>query len=73
MDEPRIYMTDVRDAKLCSKGTRKLFEYYGYDYTSFLQNGITVSEAEKSGNSAVIAIAKRVRERHAKQEGAAHG
>ena len=35
----RIYMSDIRKAKMCSSGTRAFFLRQGWDWQDFLKNG----------------------------------
>ena len=36
----KIYMSDLRKAKMCAKGTRAFFLAHGLDFQDFLKNGI---------------------------------
>ncbi|WP_042089778.1 hypothetical protein [Acinetobacter bereziniae] len=40
----KIYMSDIRNAKMCARGTRAFFILHGLDFQDFLKNGI---DAEK--------------------------
>lgn len=42
-----ITMRDIRKAKMCSRGARKLAERHDLDWSDFLRNGIGSSELEK--------------------------
>lgn len=35
----KIYMSDIRKAKMCSGGTRAFFLRQGWDWQDFLKNG----------------------------------
>ena len=35
----KIYMSDIRRAKMCSSGTRAFFLSQGWDWQDFLKNG----------------------------------
>ncbi|WP_104471230.1 hypothetical protein [Acinetobacter indicus] len=35
----KIYMSDIRKAKMCSGGTRAFFLRQGWDWQEFLKNG----------------------------------
>ncbi len=35
----KIYMSDIRKAKMCSSGTRSFFLRQGWDWQDFLKNG----------------------------------
>lgn len=36
----KIYMSDIRNAKMCARGTRAFFILHGLDFQDFLKNGI---------------------------------
>lgn len=36
----RIYMSDIRKANMCSRGTRAFFLAKGWDFQDFLLNGL---------------------------------
>jgi hypothetical protein len=38
--EPRVFMRHIRQAKLCSGGTRTWWKDNGLDWNDFLKNGI---------------------------------
>lgn len=38
-----IYMSDIRAAKMCSKGTRDFFCKHNLDWSDFLKNGVPAS------------------------------
>lgn len=38
----KIYMSDIRKAKMCSRGTRAFFLSKGWDFQDFLKNGIDI-------------------------------
>lgn len=38
----KIYMSDIRNAKMCARGTRAFFMLHGLDFQDFLKNGIDV-------------------------------
>jgi len=44
----KIYMSDIRNAKMCARGTRAFFMLHGLDFQDFLKNGI---DAEKILNT----------------------
>ncbi len=35
----KIYMSDIRKAKMCARGTRAFFISQGWDWQDFLKNG----------------------------------
>jgi len=40
----KIYMSDLRKAKMCAKGARSFAGRNGIDWTDFLKNGIDISK-----------------------------
>ena len=38
----KLFMSDIRKAKMCSKGARAFFLQKGWDFQDFLKNGIDV-------------------------------
>lgn len=36
----KIYMSDIRKANMCSRGTRAFFSVRGWDFQDFLLNGL---------------------------------
>ena len=48
----KIYMSDIRRAKMCARGSRAFFLSQGWDWQDFLGNGIDL-EIVKSTNDAV--------------------
>ena len=48
----RVYMSDIRKAKMCAKGARAFFESQGWDFQEFLKNGIDI-ETVKACNDAM--------------------
>lgn len=61
-DIPRIYIRHIRQEKLCAGGTRDWFKRYGFDWSDFLENGISVEAFEGTGDAFAIRIAKNARE-----------
>ena len=43
----KIYMSDLRKAKMCARGSRAFFLRHGLDWQDFLANGIDLEIAEK--------------------------
>ena len=48
----RIYMSDLRKAKMCARGSRAFFLSQGWDWQDFLENGIEL-EIVKSTKDAM--------------------
>lgn len=49
-------MSDIRKAKMCSRGTRAFFLARGWDFQDFLKNGIDIEVVKTSED----AMAKQV-------------
>ena len=49
----KIYMSDIRKAKMCARGSRAFFLSQGWDWQDFLENGIDL-EIVKSTNDAMV-------------------
>lgn len=52
----RVYMRHIRQAKLCSPGTRAWFNKYGFNWSAFLSDGIEAERLLETGDP----FAKRV-------------
>ena len=48
----KIYMSDLRKAQMCARGSRAFFLSLGWDWQDFLKNGIDI-EIVKSTNDAM--------------------
>lgn len=44
----RIYMSDLRKAKMCARGSRAFFLSQGWDWQDFLKNGIDLEIVKAS-------------------------
>ncbi len=44
----RIYMSDLRKAKMCARGSRAFFLSQGWDWQEFLKNGIELEVVKAS-------------------------
>lgn len=62
----RIYISDIRKARMCSKGTRAFFLSKGWDFQDFLKNGIEL-EIVKSCDDAMAQQVVEVFENGRKQ------
>lgn len=62
----RIYMSDIRKANMCSRGTRAFFLANGWDFQDFLKNGIDI-EVVKACNDAMAQQVIKVVENGRKQ------
>lgn len=48
MIEMKIYMSDIRKAKMCARGSRAFFLLQGWDWQDFLKNGIDIEIVKAS-------------------------
>ena len=48
MIEMKIYMSDIRKAKMCARGSRAFFLSQGWDWQDFLKNGIDIEIVKAS-------------------------
>lgn len=62
----RIYMSDIRKANMCSRGTRAFFLAKGWNFQDFLKNGIDI-EVVKASNDAMAQQVVKVVENGRKQ------
>lgn len=60
----RVEMRHIRQAKLCSRGTRIWFKHHDFDWTDFLANGLPVEQFEATGDKLALDVAKIAREEH---------
>lgn len=58
-----LTMSDVRAAKMCSRGTRIWFVKQGFDYADFLKNGIDAEKFIATGDPMALQIVEVARER----------
>lgn len=57
----RIYMSDIRKANMCSKGTRVFFLQQGWDFQDFLKNGIDAEKFIKTGDAMALQVVEVAR------------
>lgn len=56
-----VYIQHIRAADLCARGARQWFEFHGFSWQDFLDNGKAAEELEATGDAfafAVTAIAR---------------
>lgn len=51
-----IYMSDIRKAKMCAKGTRAFFDKNGWDFQDFLKNGLDSSYFIATGDAMALQV-----------------
>lgn len=57
----RIYMSDLRKAKMCARGSRAFFLRHGLDWQDFLANGIDIEIAEKFDDAMIRQVVEYVK------------
>ena len=57
----KIYMSDIRKAKMCSAGARAFFLRQGWDWQDFLNNGIELSVVESSKDAMALQVVELVK------------
>ena len=51
-----ITMEHIRQAKMCSRGTRKFFQSNGLDWSDFLKNGIEEEKLASTGDAMALRV-----------------
>lgn len=59
--EPRIFMADLRRARMCSGGARDFFARHDLDWDDFLRNGVPVDRVEATGDAMALKVVEVVR------------
>ena len=54
--ETKVTMRHIREARMCSKGTRAFFEAHGLDWNEFLREGIDATKLEATGDAMAIKV-----------------
>jgi len=57
-----IYMSDIRAAKMCSKGTRAFFKKHDMDWSTFIKEGLPSEEFERTGDAMALQVVEVARE-----------
>lgn len=57
----KIYMSDLRKAKMCARGSRAFFLSQDWDWQDFLKNGIDLEIVEKSNDAMAQQVVKAVK------------
>lgn len=57
----KIYMSDLRKAKMCARGSRAFFLSQGWDWQDFLKNGIDLEIVEKSNDAMAQQVVQAVK------------
>lgn len=64
MIEMIVTVDDIRASRQCMKGFRKWAPFYGYDWNSFVKNGLPYSELENVDNALVKRVLEQTRKRY---------
>lgn len=56
----RIYMSDIRKAKMCARGSRAFFLSQGWDWQDFLRNGIDLEVVKASEDAMAQQVVEAV-------------
>lgn len=57
----KIYMSDIRKANMCAKGTRAFFLARGWDFQEFLKNGLDEEFFIKTGDAMALQVVEVAR------------
>jgi len=63
VNELIITMTDIRAAKMCSRGTRAFFIRHNIDWPNFLKNGVPAETLENTGDAMALRVVEVARGR----------
>lgn len=55
-------MSDIRKAKMCSRGTRVFFLARGWDFQDFLKNGLDEEFLIKTGDAMALQVVEVARD-----------
>lgn len=66
-DELRVTMQDLAVLGYCSRGARHFLTQRGYDWMTFIQDGITASELETMGDAMAAAAIEQAKRRLAEE------
>ncbi|OAL78983.1 hypothetical protein AY606_06030 [Acinetobacter sp. SFB] len=56
----KIYMSDIRKAKMCARGSRAFFLSQGWDWQDFLKNGIELEVVKASKDAMAQQVVEAV-------------
>ena len=57
----KIYMSDLRKARMCARGSRAFFLSQGWDWTAFLENGIDIEIVEQTNDAMAQQVVEYVK------------
>ncbi|MEG2273130.1 MAG: hypothetical protein RSC05_12750 [Acinetobacter sp.] len=52
----KIYMSDIRNAKMCARGARDFFASKNWDFQDFLKNGIDIETVKACGDAMALQV-----------------
>lgn len=56
----KIYMSDLRKAKMCARGSRAFFLEQGWDFQDFLRNGIDIEKVRATKDVMALQVVEMV-------------
>ena len=65
----KVFMSDVRRARMCSKGARDFFARHGLDWSAFLREGIDAEALWGTGDPMAQEVVQVAREREEEEHG----
>lgn len=63
--EPRFFVADIRQAKICMSGAREYFAARDWDWADFLENGRSLADLAVQGDVYSDRIVNNIKERDA--------
>lgn len=57
----KIYMSDIRKAGMCARGSRAFFLFQGWDWSTFLENGIDLDIVEQTNDAMAQQVVEYVK------------
>lgn len=64
---PRLIHSDLSGLRYCNQGARILCARYGFDWSTFMRDGIPLSDVEGIDDEMVRLAVVRARARHARE------
>lgn len=57
----KIYMSDIRKSGMCARGSRAFFLDQGWDWSTFLENGIDIEIVEQTNDAMAQQVVEYVK------------
>ena len=57
----KIYMSDIRQAGMCARGSRAFFFSQSWDWSDFLENGIDIEIVEQTNDAMAQQVVEYVK------------